>query len=74
MGWLGGEPVPLLLSKIHGEQGRRAAGVDEGDVLLPVEVALLHQHQEFGPSLAGVNGVQQDPLLSGQFLDVGQVT
>ena len=42
-------------------------------MLLPVEVALLHQHQEFGPSLAGVNGVQQDPLLSGQFLDVGGV-
>ena len=53
-----GVVVPLLLSKIHGEQGRRTAGVDEGDVLLPIEVTLLHQRQEFGPSLAGVNGVQ----------------
>ena len=42
-------------------------------MLLPIEVALLHQRQEFGPSLAGVNGVQQDPLLPGQFLDVGGV-
>ena len=42
-------------------------------MLLPIEVALLHQRQEFGPSLASVNGVQQDPLLPGQFLDVGGV-
>ena len=42
-------------------------------MLLPVEIALFYQHQELGPCLAGVDGIQQDALLPSQFFNIGGV-